>query len=68
MPVATTVKVAVCPTAMVWLAGCLVITGGVGAVVVTVKVAGLLVTVPRELETVTVKSEPLSPVTVAGVV
>jgi len=53
---------------MVWLAGCLVITGGVRAVVVTVKVAGLLVTVPRELETVTVKSEPLSPVTVAGVV
>jgi hypothetical protein len=53
---------------MVWLAGCLVITGGVGAAVVTVKVAGLLVSVPREFETVTVKSEPLSPVTVAGVV
>ena len=68
MPVAVTLKVAVCPVVTVWLTGCLVITGRVLAAVVTVKVAGLLVTVPREFETVTVKSEPLSPVTVAGVV
>jgi hypothetical protein len=42
--------------------------GAIGVGLITVNVAGLLVTVPRELETVTVKSEPLSPVTVAGVV
>jgi hypothetical protein len=53
---------------MVWLAGSLVIMGGVAAAVVTVNVAGLLVTVPNEFVTVTVKSEPLSPLTVAGVV
>jgi hypothetical protein len=36
--------------------------------VVTVNVAGLLVAVPAELVTVTVKVEPLSPLAVAGVV
>jgi hypothetical protein len=35
---------------------------------VTVKVADGLVTDPAELVTVTVKREPLSPMTVAGVV
>lgn len=64
VPVATTLKVAVCPTATVWLAGWVVIVGGV----LTVKVAGALVTVPPVLVTVTVKWEPLSPLTVAGVV
>jgi hypothetical protein len=39
----------------------------VGAVF-TVKVAGPLVTDPDGLVTVTVKCEPLSPITVAGVV
>jgi hypothetical protein len=42
--------------------------GAIGVGLITVNVAGLLVTVPREFETVTVKSEPLSPLTVAGVV
>jgi hypothetical protein len=46
------------------LAGWLVIVGAV----LTVKVAGELVTVPPALVTVTVKTEPLSPITVAGVV
>jgi hypothetical protein len=36
--------------------------------VFTVNVAGVLVTVPPALVTVTVKIEPLSPLTVAGVV
>jgi hypothetical protein len=48
----------------VWLAGGLVIRGAE----VTVKVAGALVAVPAVLVTVTVKREPLSPITVAGVV
>jgi hypothetical protein len=46
----------------------LVIAGSVEATAVTVKVAGVLVTVPSEFVTVTVKSDPLSPLTVAGVV
>ncbi len=61
---ATTLKVAVCPTVMVWLAGWVVIAGPVR----TVKVAEGLVTDPEVLDTDTVKSEPLSPLTVAGVV
>jgi hypothetical protein len=35
---------------------------------VTVNVAGVLVAVPEELVTVTVKTEPVSPLTVGGVV
>jgi hypothetical protein len=62
--VAVTLKVAVSPTVTVWLAGGVVIVGAV----LTVNVAGVLVTVPPALVTVTVKSEPLSPITVAGVV
>ena len=57
-PVAVTLKVAVCPTVTVWFAGCLVITGASGFTVVepaaTVRVAGVLVTVPSALVTVTV--------------
>jgi hypothetical protein len=64
VPAAVTLKVAVCPTATVWFAGWAVMTG----TAVTVKVAELLVTVPTELLTVTVKIEPLSPLTVDGVV
>ena len=64
IPAATTLKDAVCPAVTVWLAGGVVIVGAV----VTVKVAGALVTVPAALVTVTVKREPLSPMTVAGVV
>jgi hypothetical protein len=48
----------------VWLAGGIVITGAV----FTVRVAGALVADPAVLVTVTVKREPLSPLTVAGVV
>jgi hypothetical protein len=59
-----TLKVAACPVVTVWFAGGVVITGAA----VTVKVAGALVAVPAVLVTVTVKREPLSPITVAGVV
>ena len=45
----------------------MVIAGAVGAAV-TVSVAGGLVTVPSGLVTVTVKTEPVSPITVDGVV
>jgi hypothetical protein len=62
--VAVTLKVADWPTDTVWLAGGVVITGAV----ITVRVAGALVAVPAVLVTVTVKREPLSPLTVAGVV
>jgi hypothetical protein len=64
MPLATTLKVAVLPTFTVWLAGGVVIVGGV----FTVKVAGPPVAAPAELVTVTVKRDPLSLLTVAGVV
>ena len=64
MPVAVTLKDAVWPAVTVWFAGSLVIMGAV----MTVSVAGALVTVPPALVTVTVKREPLSPMTVAGVV
>jgi hypothetical protein len=68
VPAAVTLKVAVCPAVTVWLAGGVVIVGTVRATVVTVNVAGVLVTVPSAFATVTVKREPLSPLTVAGVV
>jgi hypothetical protein len=45
-----------------------VVIAGVVGVVVTVRVAGVLVAEPDAFVTVTVKSEPLSPITVAGVV
>jgi hypothetical protein len=61
---ATTLKVAVCPTITVWLAGGVVMVGGV----FTVSVAWPLVADPATLVTVTVKREPVSPLTVAGVV
>ena len=49
---------------MVWLAGWVVIVGAV----FTVKVAGPALVDPDALVTVTEKCEPLSPLTVAGVV
>ena len=64
VPLAVTLKDAVCPTVTVMLAGGVVIVGAE----FTVKVAAELVTDPAVLVTVTVKSEPLSPATVAGVV
>ena len=62
-PLAVTLKIAAWPVVTVWLAGGVMITGAA----VTVKVAGALVAVPAVLVTVTVKREPLSPITVAGV-
>jgi hypothetical protein len=64
VPLAVTLKLAVCPAVTVWFAGWPVIVG----VEMTVRVAGPLVAVPAELVAVTVKIEPLSPLTVAGVV
>jgi hypothetical protein len=64
VPVAVTLKVAVWPAVTVWLAGGVVMVGAV----FTVRVAGALVADPAVLVTVTVKREPLSPLTVAGVV
>jgi hypothetical protein len=45
-PVAAAVKVAVWPAFTVWLAGCVVIVGGVGEF--TVSVAAVVVAVPAE--------------------
>lgn len=67
MPLAVTLKIAVCPAVMVWLAGCDVIEGATAAAF-TVKVALLLVTLPAELVTTTEKLDPLSAVVVAGIV
>ena len=67
MPVAVTVKVAVCPAVTFLLSGCVVIDGATGAAV-TVRVALLLVTLPTESLTVTVNDAPLSEFVVAGVV
>ncbi len=64
VPVATTLKVAVCPAFTDWFAGGVVIVG----TVLTVSVAGPPVVELTELVTVTVKRDPLSPLTVAGVV
>jgi hypothetical protein len=50
VPLATTDKVAVCPELIVWLAGCVVIVGGIA---LTVIVAVLLLTNPDELVTCT---------------
>jgi hypothetical protein len=67
VPVALTLKVAVCPAVTVWLAGCDVIDGATAAAF-TVKVALLLVALPAELVTTTEKVDPLSAVVVAGIV
>ena len=67
MPLAVTLKLAVCPAVTVWPAGCEVIDGATAAGF-TVKVALLLVTLPAELVTTTEKVDPLSVVVVAGVV
>jgi hypothetical protein len=64
VPVAVTLKRALCPALTVVSAGCVVIVGGVRIV----KVALLLVTLPRLLLTTTEKRLPLSPTIVAGVV
>jgi hypothetical protein len=67
VPVARTLKVAVCPTVTVWFAGCVVIDGAT-LLAFTVRVALLLVVLPAELVTTTENMEPLSAEVVAGVV
>jgi hypothetical protein len=67
VPLATTLKVAVCPAVTVWFEGCVVIDGATGAGF-TVRVATVLVAVPAELFTTTTNVEPLSEVVAAGVV
>jgi hypothetical protein len=67
VPVAATLKLAVCPAVTVWFAGWDVIDGATAAAF-TVKVAALLVALPAELVTTTEKADPLSAVVVAGVV
>jgi len=67
VPVAVTLKVAVCPAVTVWPPGCDVIEGATAAAF-TVNVAVLLVALPAELVTTTEKADPLSAVVVAGVV
>ena len=62
---AATTNVAGWPGVIVWLTGWVVMAG---AMALTVKVAGELVTVPEAFETVTVKTAPLSPILVVGVV
>jgi hypothetical protein len=63
--VAVTPKVAGWPRVTVWLAGWVVMAG---LMALTVKVAGELVTVPAALDTETVKTAPVSPMDVEGVV
>jgi hypothetical protein len=67
VPLATTVKLAVCPAVTVWFTGCVVIAGATGAGF-TVSVAAALVTVPAVFVTTTRNADPLSEVVVAGVV
>jgi hypothetical protein len=67
VPVAVTLKAAVCPAVTVLLTGCEVIEGATGAAVI-VKVATLLVAVPKLLVTVTENCVALSELVVAGVV
>jgi len=67
VPVADTLNVAVWPAFTVLLTGCEVIEGATAAAV-TVKVAALLVAVPKLLVTVTVNCVALSELAVAGVV
>jgi hypothetical protein len=67
VPVAVTVKVAVCPAVTLLLTGCAVMDGATGAAV-TVRVAALLVALPAASLTVTVNVAPLSVFVAAGVV
>ncbi len=68
MPVAAAVKVAVCPTATVWLDGCMLMTGAAFGAALTVRLAALLVAVPAMLVNTARYWEPLMAVVVAGVV
>jgi hypothetical protein len=67
VPLATTVKLAVCPAVTVWFTGCVEIAGATGAGF-TVSVAEALVTVPAVFVTTTANAAPLSDIVVAGVV
>ena len=64
---AAALKEAVWPAVTLWLAGWVVIEGATGAAF-TVRVTGLLVTLPAVLFTTTRNVDPLSEVAVAGVV
>jgi len=68
VPVASTLKVAVCPAVTAWLTGCVVIDGAVAAAWLTVSAALLLVMLPAELLIITENVDPLSVVAQAGVV
>ena len=65
MPVATTVKDAVCPETTVFAVGWVVIVGAMAAI--TVKAAFDEVTVPALFATTTLNCAPLSAATVTGV-
>lgn len=67
MPVADTLKVAVFPEMIVWLAGCVAMAGAT-VVFVTVSTAGLLVAFPTVLLTSAVNCELLSAAVSEGVV
>ena len=62
-----TENVAVWPAVTVRLTGCVVMEGATGAAV-TVRIAALLVALPKLLLTTTVNCAPLSAVVVPGVV
>jgi len=68
VPVASTLKLAVCPAVTAWLTGCVVIDGATAEAGLTIRVALLLVTLPAELLIVTENVDPLSVVALAGVV
>jgi hypothetical protein len=65
VPAATTVKVALAPTAATALAGGVVMLGATAAAV-TVSVAPVLVTLPLALPTTTLNTAPESPTAVAA--
>jgi len=69
VPLAATLKVAVCPAVTLRLAGCDVIVGATvdDALGVTVNVAGVLVAVPIVLVTTTLNCAELSEVVTGGV-
>ncbi|MGH7749953.1 MAG: hypothetical protein ACREQ5_35065 [Candidatus Dormibacteria bacterium] len=60
-------NVAVCPAVTVWFTVCVVIVGATVAAV-TVSVAALLVALPAVFVTTTSNVDPLSVITVTGVV
>jgi hypothetical protein len=68
VPVTVTEKVAVCPAVTSALTGSVVIAGAAPAAVATLRVAGLLVILPRLLATTTVNSGRLTETVVGGVV